>query len=46
MAGAAVSSRIRPGLPRGPFLACVFFTWGGAEIFKYYIDACRIALVF
>jgi hypothetical protein len=24
------------GLPRGPFLACIFFTWGGVEIVKHY----------
>jgi hypothetical protein len=33
------------GLPRGPFLACIFFTWGGVEIVKHYIDACRIDLL-
>jgi hypothetical protein len=33
------------GLPRGPFLACIFFTWGGVEIVKHYINACRIDLL-
>jgi hypothetical protein len=32
-------------LPRGPFLACVFFTWGGVEIVKHYINALRIDLL-
>jgi hypothetical protein len=32
-------------LPRGPFLACIFFTWGGVEVVKHYINACRIDLL-
>lgn len=32
-------------LPRGPFLACIFFTWGGVEILKHNIHACRIDLL-
>jgi len=29
-------------LPRGPFLACLIFTWGGVEVVKHYINVCRI----
>ena len=32
-------------LPRGPFLACIFFTWGGVEIVKHYINSCRVDLL-
>lgn len=32
-------------LPRGPFLACVFFTWGGVEIVKHYINTSRVDLL-
>lgn len=32
-------------LPRGPFLACVFFTWGGVEVVKHYINASRVDLL-
>jgi hypothetical protein len=32
-------------LPRGPFLAGIFFTWGGVELVKHHIDACRIDLL-
>jgi hypothetical protein len=32
-------------LPRGPFLACIFFTWGGVEVVKHHIDSCRIRLL-
>ena len=32
-------------LPRGPFLAGIFFTWGGVEIVKHHIDACRTDLL-
>ncbi len=31
--------------PRGPFLAGIFFTWGGVEIVKHHINACRIDLL-
>ncbi len=29
-------------LPRGPFLACIFFTWGGVEVVKHYVNAVRV----
>lgn len=32
-------------LPRGPFLACIFFTWGGVEIVKHYVNSCRVDLL-
>src|SRR4051794_11245861 len=32
-------------LPKGPFLACIFFTWGGVEIVKHYINSSRIDLL-
>lgn len=32
-------------LPRGPFLAGIFFTWGGVELVKHHIDASRINLL-
>lgn len=30
------------GMPRGPFLACIFFTWGGVELVKHYVNAARV----
>jgi len=30
---------------RKPFLACIFFTWGGVEVIKHYINACRVDLL-
>ena len=32
-------------LPRAPFLACIFFIWGGVEILKHYINSSRIDLL-
>jgi hypothetical protein len=32
-------------LPRGPFLACIFFLWGGVEMLKHYINSCRVDLL-
>jgi hypothetical protein len=32
-------------LPRGPFLACVVFAWGGIELIKHHINRCRIDLL-
>jgi hypothetical protein len=32
-------------LPKAPFLACIFFTWGGVEVVKHHINACRIDLL-
>src|SRR3954468_19204274 len=32
-------------LPRAPFLACIFFTWGGVEVVKHHIDRCRIDML-
>ena len=32
-------------LPRTPFLACIFFTWGGVEVVKHYVNSCRIDLL-
>lgn len=31
--------------PRGPFLACIFFTWGGVEIVKHHINATRMNML-
>lgn len=28
--------------PRAPFLACIFFLWGGVELLKHYIQASRV----
>jgi hypothetical protein len=33
------------GLPRGPFLACIFFTWGGVEVVKHYVNAARVDML-
>ncbi len=32
-------------LPRGPFLACIFFTWGGVEIVKQHINTARVDIL-
>lgn len=32
-------------LPRAPFLACIFFTWGGVEVVKHKINASRVELL-
>ena len=32
-------------LPRGPFLACIFFIWGGVEIVKHYINSARVDIL-
>jgi hypothetical protein len=32
-------------LPRGPFLACIFFTWGAFEMLKHWINSARIDLL-
>jgi len=32
-------------LPREPFLACIFFIWGGVELVKHHINASRIDLL-
>lgn len=32
-------------VPRTPFLACIFFLWGGIELIKHYINACRVDLM-
>ncbi len=32
-------------LPKSPFLACIFLTWGGVEVVKHYIHACRVDLL-
>lgn len=32
-------------LPRGPFLACIFFIWGGVEIVKHHINAARVDIL-
>jgi|HubBroStandDraft_3_1064219.scaffolds.fasta_scaffold289707_2 hypothetical protein len=32
-------------LPRGPFLACIFFTWGGVEVVKHYLNAVRLDML-
>jgi hypothetical protein len=31
--------------PRGPFLACIFFTWGGVEVVKHYINTTRLDML-
>lgn len=31
-------------LPRAPFLACIFFLWGGVELLKHRIHAAQIEL--
>lgn len=28
--------------PRAPFLACIFFLWGGIEVLKHHIYAARV----
>lgn len=33
------------GLPRGPFLACIFFTWGGVELVKHHVNAARVDIL-
>ncbi len=32
-------------VPRGPFLACIFFTWGGIELLKHHINSARVDLL-
>jgi hypothetical protein len=32
-------------LPREPFLACIFFIWGGMEVVKHHIKASQIAVL-
>jgi hypothetical protein len=32
-------------LPRAPFLACIFFAWGGVEMIKHRIQASHIGLL-
>jgi hypothetical protein len=32
-------------LPRGPFLAGIFFTWGGVEVVKHYLNAVRVDIL-
>ena len=32
-------------LPRGPFLACLFFLWGGVERVKHSIQSARLELL-
>jgi len=32
-------------LPRGPFLAILFFVWGGVEVLKHRIHAARVELL-
>ena len=32
-------------IPRGPFLACIFFIWGALEMTKHYINSCRVDLL-
>jgi hypothetical protein len=32
-------------LPRGPFLACIFFLWGGVELLKHHIHAARLDIL-
>ena len=32
-------------LPREPFLACIFFIWGGVELLKHHINASRVGLL-
>jgi hypothetical protein len=31
-------------LPRAPFLACIFFLWGGVELLKHRIHAAQIEI--
>jgi hypothetical protein len=31
--------------PRGPFLACIFFIWGGVEIVKHHINTAQLAVL-
>jgi hypothetical protein len=31
--------------PRGPFLACIFFIWGGVELVKHHINTARVDLL-
>jgi hypothetical protein len=31
-------------LPRAPFLACIFFLWGGVELLKHHIHAGQVAV--
>ena len=31
--------------PRAPFLACIFFLWGGFEMLKHHIHSSRIDLL-
>lgn len=31
--------------PREPFLACIFFAWGGVEMVKHYVNSCRVDLL-
>jgi hypothetical protein len=33
------------GLPRAPFQACIILIWGGVEVVKHYINACRVDLM-
>jgi hypothetical protein len=33
------------GLPRGPFLACIFFIWGGVELVKHNVNAARVDML-
>ena len=43
--GLAVVQRGTAQLPRGPFLACIFFTWGGVEVLKHHINSSRVDLL-
>ena len=31
-------------LPRAPFLACIFFLWGGVEVLKHHIHSAEVEL--
>jgi hypothetical protein len=31
-------------LPRSPFLACIFFLWGGVELLKHHIHAAQVQI--
>jgi len=31
-------------LPRAPFLACIFFLWGGVELLKHRINATQVEI--
>jgi len=31
-------------MPRAPFLACIFFLWGGVELLKHRIHAAQIEI--